>query len=318
MERTEGRALELDGVLIVDKPKGLTSFDVVRRLRSLGSGKKAGHTGTLDPDATGVLPVCLGEATKLVPFLMDGDKAYEGLIRLGVETDTYDASGKVVAEAEVAHLDEAAVREKLLAMAGEYWQTPPMYSAVRVGGKRLYELARQGEEVERKPRKVRIEAVELRGWEPATATASFFIHVSKGTYVRSIAHELGEALGVGGHLAALRRVWTGPFSLEQAQPLERLVEWMKEGRRDEIAAHLLDTNQALAHLPEVRVDDLQARRVLNGIRLSQRDLLLCRAPELEEGSRLRVVDRKGGLLAVAEQNEGRLRYARVFPRKPGE
>lgn len=304
-----------DGVLIVDKPEGSTSFDVVRRVRNLASGRKAGHTGTLDPIATGVLPICLGEATKLSTFLIDGDKAYEGVIRLGVETDSYDRTGRVLATHDIGHLDEATIVERLESMAGSYWQTPPMYSAVKVGGKRLYELARQGEEVERRPRKVHIETLEARGWDPEKAELRFFVRCSKGTYVRSLAHELGLALGVGGHLASLRRLQSGPFGIESAVPLHEILEWSPEEREAAKATKLIPLRDALPHLPQVRVDELRARRVLNGMRLGARDLMHARAPELVEGDRVRIVDTAGNLLAVAEQRDGALHYARVFPRK---
>lgn len=304
--------LQVDGVLIVDKPEGPTSFDVVRRLRGLGTGRKAGHTGTLDPSATGVLPVCLGAATKLSAFLIEGDKAYEGVIRLGVETDSYDAAGNVVATADASHLEEAAVAEAVAAQAGTYWQTPPMYSAVRVGGKRLYELARRGEEVERRPRKVTLYSIEMLGWDPSTSDVSIRVRCTKGTYVRSIAHELGQRLGVGGHLLSLRRTASGPFTLDRAIALDTLLEWMKEGRQEEIEAHLVSMRDALVDLQEIRVDELRARKVANGMALGTRDLAQCRAPLVSEGARVRLVGPGGRLLAVASIREGVLRYDRVL------
>lgn len=307
--RTE---LAVDGVLIVDKPEGLTSFDVVRKLRALGSGRKAGHTGTLDPTATGVLPICLGQATKLSSFFLEGDKEYEGVVQLGVETATYDAAGEVVATQATGHLDEAAVRGAVEATAGTYWQTPPMYSAVKVGGKRLYELARKGVEVERKPRKVTIHSIELLSFDPEAAQASIRLACTKGTYVRSVAHELGEALGVGGHLLSLKRLRNGPFEMARAIPLATLEAWMKEGRREEIEARLVSLRDALGEVKEVRVDELRARKVSRGMALGYRDLLQCAAPRIVEGELVRITGPGGKLLAVAEQREGALRYRRVF------
>lgn len=302
----------MDGVLIVDKPEGLTSFDVVRKLRSLGSGRKAGHTGTLDPTATGVLPICLGQATKLSSFLLEGDKEYQGVVQLGVETETYDAVGEVVARKASDHLGEEEVRAAVEGMAGTYWQTPPMYSAVKVGGKRLYELARKGLEVERKPRKVTIHSIELLDYERETGRVSIRLACTKGTYVRSVAHELGQALGVGAHLASLKRLRNGPFDLARAIPLDTLEVWMKAGKREEIEARLISLRDALGELKEVRVDELRARKVSRGMVLGYRDLLQSAAPRIFEGDLLRITGPGGRLLAVAEQREGALRYRRVL------
>ncbi len=303
-----------DGVLIVDKPEGLTSFDVVRKLRSLGSGRKAGHTGTLDPNATGVLPICLGQATKLSSFFLEGDKEYQGVVQLGAETDTYDAAGEVVATYATDHLREEEVRRAVEAMAGTYWQTPPMYSAVKVGGKRLYELARQGVEVERKPRKVTIHSIEMLSFEAETARVSIRLACTKGTYVRSVAHELGQSLGVGGHLFSLKRLRNGPFDISRAIPLASLEAWMKEGKTEEIEARLISLRDALGEMKEVRVDELRARKVARGMTLGYRDLLQAAAPRIVEGEVVRITGPGGKLLAVAEQREGALRYRRVFAR----
>jgi len=302
----------MHGVIVVDKPAGPTSFDVVRRVRNLGSGRKAGHTGTLDPMATGVLPVCLGDATKIASFITEGDKEYEGVVRLGAVTDTWDATGAVVETHPIDHLDPAEVERAVAAMQGEYWQTPPMYSAVKVGGKRLYELARKGEEIERRPRKVKIHEIEFRGFDPATGDVSLRVHCSKGTYVRSIAWELGEALGVGGHLASLRRLRSGPFSIGQAVPLGVLLELAKAGRSEELARFVVPMREALAELPEAVVDEERARKVAHGMLLGGRDLAASRLPRQQEGTRVRVTGPDGRLLAVAEQAPAGLRYLRVL------
>lgn len=303
----------MDGILIVDKPEGPTSFDVVRRLRRLGRDRKAGHTGTLDPMATGVLPICLGDATKIATFLTLDEKEYEGVVRLGVETDSYDATGTVVAEHPTDGLERERVEAAVRAMEGSYWQTPPMYSAVKVDGRRLYELARKGEEVERRPRKVTIERIELRAWDPATAEATIFVHCSKGTYVRSIAHELGETLGVGGHLRSLRRLRSGPFSIERSIPLATLLERLEEGAA--IESLLVPLREALPEFTEVFLDEARERKVAHGMSLGARDLLEVRAPRLAEGEKVRLVGRDGDLLAVAELQQGKLRYQRVLVRR---
>ena len=302
----------MDGVLIVDKPVGPTSFDVVRRLRALGRGRKAGHLGTLDPLATGVLPVCLGEATKIAPFIAEGEKAYEGTVRLGVETDSYDAAGKTVATADASALDRDRVEAAVHAFLGAYWQTPPMCSAAKGGGKRLYELARKGEEVERRPRKVRIESIELLSFEPGpVATAVIRLRCTKGTYVRSIAHELGEALGVGGHLSALRRLASEPFRIDRAVPLDQLLAWAKEDPA-RIEAHLVPMAEALGAYREVRVDDERARKVAHGMALGAKDLAAAGAGRIAGGERVKVMDGAGRLLAVGEHRDGALRWARVL------
>ncbi len=298
----------MDGVLIVDKPTGPTSFDVVKRLRRLGRDRKAGHTGTLDPMASGVLPICLGSATKIASFLTEGDKEYDGIVKFGVATDTYDATGSVASEASTAGLERAKVEAAIAAMAGEYWQTPPMYSAVKVGGKRLYELARKGEEIERRPRKVRIERIELRGWDAEASEARIFVHCSKGTYIRSIAHELGEALEVGAHLRSLQRVRNGPFGIERALPLDRLLG----AGEAELRAALVPMREALPGLTELILDEARAQKVAHGMALGARDLVENRAPRLAEGEAVRLVGPEGDLLAVAEQRQGALRYVRVL------
>lgn len=302
----------MDGVLIVDKPSGPTSFDVIRRLRGLGTGRKAGHTGTLDPMATGLLPICLGDATRIAGYILEGDKAYEGVIQLGQETDTWDATGKVVAETEVGSLDPDKVRAAVAAMQGEYWQTPPMFSAVRVGGKRLYELARQGEEIERRPRKVNLYSIELLAYDEEAHRLTIRVRCSKGTYIRSIAYELGEALGVGAHLAGLRRLGSGPFSIEKALPLATILEMVAEGRRDEIEKHLIPMADALADMDTLRLDEERSRKVAYGKILGGRDLASGGWVSRGEGSRVRILDPDGRLLSVAEERDGGLRYLRVF------
>src|SRR3712207_286159 len=193
----------MDGVLVIDKPKGPTSFDVVRQVRGLLKVKKVGHTGTLDPMATGVLPLCLGEATKVAGFITEGDKAYDATVRLGAETDTQDAEGQVTARSPVPPLTPALLESALARFRGTFEQVPPMYSAVKVAGRRLYELARAGEEVERAARAVTVHRFDV---EPVRGEASAFrveVDCSSGTYVRSLAADLGRSLGGGAHLRRL-------------------------------------------------------------------------------------------------------------------
>ena len=214
-----------DRVLIVDKPAGPTSHDVVAAIRRRVGHQRVGHTGTLDPPATGVLVVCLGRATKLVRFLQAGTKTYAARIELGLTTDTQDAAGVELTRTDAGHLDEATVCAALGAFQGEIEQIPPMVSAVKVDGQRLHELARRGETVERDARRVEVSSLVLESFVPGeVAVVSVLLTCSAGTYVRTIAHDLGAALGVGGRLHTLRRLANGPFGVEEAVTLPALEE----------------------------------------------------------------------------------------------
>jgi tRNA pseudouridine55 synthase len=298
-------AREMNGVLVVDKPAGPTSFEVVRRARVALGVKKAGHTGTLDPLATGVLPICLGEATKIAGFITEGDKAYEAVVKLGVQTDTQDAAGAVVDTRPVPKLTPEGVEAVLSRFRGPGLQTPPMYSAVKVGGKRLYELARAGEEVERAARPVVVHELTLRDF--SADELRLVVRCTKGFFVRVLAHDLGQALGSGAHLLALRRTHSGPFSLQAAIPLEELVSAGERGpgaARAHVAPRLVALADALAELPTIQVSAQEAAKVAHGVALEVRS----RSP------RLRVLGPDGRLLAVAEvSSNGRLRYLRVLP-----
>jgi tRNA pseudouridine55 synthase len=218
MNVVSGPALE--GVLLVDKPPGFTSHDVVARLRRKLQMKRIGHAGTLDPMATGLLVMLVGKATKISQYLTGLDKSYEGEIQLGIVTDSHDADGEVMETRPVPPLAEPEVRTAMQTFLGDQYQTPPMFSAVKQGGVPLYKLARKGENVEREPRFIRIAAFELAKFAPPRL--GFRLECSKGTYVRTIAHELGQKLGCGGHLAVLRRTASGHFALAQALSLEDL------------------------------------------------------------------------------------------------
>lgn len=211
---------EMEGVLLVDKPKGLTSHDVVYHLRRKLQIKKIGHAGTLDPMATGVLVMLIGKATRISQYLMSVDKVYEGEATLGVVTDSQDAEGEIMSTQPVPELTEARVREVMKGFLGDQYQTPPMHSAIKIGGVPLYKLARKGEEVEREPRFIRIAAFNLLSF--ATPKITFDLHCTKGTYVRTVASDLGQKLGCGAHLSALRRTGSGKFTIGQCMPLEQI------------------------------------------------------------------------------------------------
>ncbi len=215
-------------VLLVDKPPGWTSFDVIRRLRRLLGVRKIGHAGTLDPMATGLLICLVGRATKLMESFMGMPKEYTGVLRLGEVTPSYDADTGVTERRPWAHLTDADLDAARRALEGEIEQRPPLYSAVKVGGERLYKKARRGETMETPPRRVRIDAFELSGREGADV--SFVVRCSKGTYVRSLAHDFGAALGTGAHLVALRRTAIGPYRVEQAWTLDALGAALGAGR----------------------------------------------------------------------------------------
>ena len=211
---------EMEGVLLVDKPQGLTSHDVVYHLRRKLGMKKIGHAGTLDPMATSLLIMLIGKATRISQYLMSTDKVYEGEATLGVVTDSQDAEGEIMETRPVPELSEAAVREVMKTFLGDQYQTPPMHSAIKIGGVPLYKLARKGEEVEREPRFIRVSSFELLSF--ALPKITFRLHCTKGTYVRTIAHDLGNKLGCGAHLSALRRTASGKFEMSQGLTLEQI------------------------------------------------------------------------------------------------
>ncbi len=250
-----------DGVLVVDKPRGVTSFWVVQRVRRLAGERKVGHAGTLDPLATGVLLVCLGKATKIVQFLMEGDKTYAGTMTLGRVTDTYDADGRVVEEKRVdPGLDLETVRAAAREFEGVLMQEPPAFSAAKHKGQPLYKLARKGIRVRKEPREIRVKSFEIE--EVDLPLVRFQVTCSKGTYVRSLVHDLGARLGCGAFLSSLTRTASGPFSIEQAVSLEELEAAAGEGRLEEV---VVPVSKALAHFPAVEVDREMAEQIRRGI-----------------------------------------------------
>jgi tRNA pseudouridine55 synthase len=272
-----------DGILIIDKPSGLTSHAVVQRVRRATKTRQAGHAGTLDPMATGVLVVCLGQATRVSEYLLGHDKTYRATIRLGVETNTYDADGEVVATNEVK-VDRAGVERALTQFAGEIQQVPPMYSALKREGQKLYELARQGIEIERAARSVIVYSIELRGYQAPDVVID--VRCSAGTYIRSIAHDLGAALGTGGHLIDLRRTAAGPFTIEQAVSVESFEAAAREDRWPPLL-HPID--EALSDWPLAVIGEPDRLRALNGAPIFSLKLT---------GARCRAHDEQGNLIAL--------------------
>jgi tRNA pseudouridine55 synthase len=286
----------MNGLVIVDKPEGVTSADVVRTAKRL-LAVKTGHLGTLDPFASGVLPLCVGDGTKIAQFLNEADKEYTGLIRLGEETDTGDPTGSVSRTQPVPRLDESRLLRAAAELTGEIEQIPPMYSAIKQSGTPLYKLARRGIEVDRHPRRVTIHAFELR--RDDEKTLAFSVSCSKGTYIRVLAAEVAARLGTVGHLAALRRTKFGRFTEAQSVSLQ-----------DVAAGHakIIGLAEALRDLRQIRLRPSEVLRARSGFLP-----LLESVPPGRPGEILKLVDDSGDLVAVIECNDRvAWRYARVF------
>lgn len=286
-----------DGLLVIDKPAGLTSHDVVQRVRKLLGTRRVGHGGTLDPDATGVLLVAAGQATRFFPYLSKADKVYEGVIRLGFATDTYDASGRPSSaeSRDFPSLEDLA--EAMKTFEGNILQTPPRYSAKKLGGKPVYKLARANKEFTLEPNAVTVERFALRGFRPPLV--DFETKCSTGTYVRSLAHDLGRRLGCGAHLETLRRTSVGPYDLSHAVSLAGLEE---AAARGQAAAHILPLERLLPEVPGLTVVPEAEARVRNGVALGAADISAPPRGVLPfpgESSVLRLFGESGRLLALA-------------------
>lgn len=297
----------MDGVLNVLKPVGMTSHDVVDVLRRLIGQRRIGHTGTLDPGAAGVLVLVVGRATRIAEFLTESDKAYRVELTFGIATDSGDAFGKVTSTADASGLSEERVRDVLPQFTGEIEQVPPMTSAVKVAGVRLYERARRGEEIAVAPRRVRIRTLTLlRFWPGAPPRALVDVECTKGTYVRALARDMGVALEVGAHASFMLRRRVGRFTLETGHTLEELAALREEGR---LAGTLLSMDDALADLPAVDLLPAQRLSILDGIALP-----LFKVPNWQHLPRdvpIRLRD-QGGLLALARVEGGSLRPFKVL------
>ena len=286
----------LAGILAIDKPRGMTSHDVVNRVRRLSGTRRVGHAGTLDPLATGLLLLCLGRATRLVEYLIGKEKAYEAEVRLGQATNTYDAEGEIVAERPVAHLTTAAIETALVAFRGDIDQRPPMFSAVKQDGQPLYKLARRGQEVARSLRQVTISQLTLDAWHPPQLQLS--VTCSSGTYIRSLAHDLGEALNCGGHITGLRRVRIGSIPLHTAVPLADLTT-------ENLPAYLQTMDTAVSHLPRIDAAPLQVEDIRHG-----RTIL--REAGHPEAELVRVYEPSGRFLGVLMAAEETWRPKKIF------
>ena len=280
----------MEGFLIIDKPKGLTSHDVVEKVRRKFK-VKAGHLGTLDPLATGVLPIAIGKATKLTSFFIGEDKEYEGEMVLGFATDTYDVEGRVIRRTQRLTVDVDKLKKILEEFKGEVEQIPPLYSALKVKGKRLYEWARQGVEVERKPRKAKIFALKLLNI--SLPYVKFYVHCSGGTYIRTLVNDIGEKLGCFATLKELKRIRSGPFHLKHALPLSVIEE------ANSILPLLRRMEEFLDRFKNVKVKEEFEEKVLHGTPV-YKNVLLSYPEEVKRGEMVKIVDGKGKVLCIAE------------------
>lgn len=289
-----------NGIMNVYKEAGFTSHDVVAKLRGICKQKKIGHTGTLDPDAVGVLPVCFGSGTKLCDMLTDWDKEYIATLRLGVDTDTQDLTGQVLFQADgetLVALTQEQVRESLLSFLGDYAQIPPMYSALKVNGKKLYELARAGKEVERKPRTVQIRELEIL--DMRLPVVRFRVVCSKGTYIRTLCHDIGEKLGCGGAMASLTRSRVGIFGIEEALRLSEIEKLRDENKISDV---IIPPDAVFGECREVRVTKAACRLLENGNKIPAG--MLADSALLREQERLRMYDEAGRFYGIYQYHAG--------------
>ena len=281
----------IHGVLNINKEKGFTSHDVVAKLRGIVGQKKIGHTGTLDPDATGVLPVCLGKATKLCDMLTDKDKTYETVMLLGKTTDTQDISGEILSEGSLDEIDNDAVIKCIGEFVGDYMQVPPMYSALKVNGKKLYELARQGIEVERKARPVVIHEIKIIDVDLPRVRMEVFC--SKGTYIRTLCHDIGQKLGCGACMEELIRTKVSRFELADSLTLKEVEELKEAGRLDEI---LVPIDAMFSEYEAVTLKKEFAAFAYNGNMFMPK--YICERITLTDGKQVRVYDEDGTFIAI--------------------
>ncbi len=289
----------MNGIVNVNKPLGITSHDVVYRLRRILNIKKIGHTGTLDPDAQGVLPMCVGKGTKLAELITGADKQYLAELTLGAITDTQDASGEILERFDVNVCEEDIIKAAK-SFIGEIQQIPPMYSAIKIDGKKLYELAREGKTIERKPRSVTILNIEIRDIDLDANTVTMLVDCSKGTYIRTLCEDIGRSLGCGGHMSKLTRTRSGRFNIEDAYDLDTIAQMAEAGSFE----FLTPVEDAMPEYPKAILAEANARKVRNGIKISVQGL--------ELGKTYRVFDEQGEFLVIAKQGEESLEILKTF------
>jgi tRNA pseudouridine55 synthase len=304
--RKKGR--QVDGLLVLDKPTGMSSNAALQRAKRLFGAAKAGHTGSLDPLATGVLPLCFGEATKFSQFLLDADKGYESTFVLGVGTDTADADGAVITRASAVHLAEDSVTRAMVMLTGAIEQVPPMYSALKVDGQPLYKRARAGEQVERAARPVEIYGFELLSFEPGEEVRlGVKVRCSKGTYIRTLAEDLGAALGVPAHVSALRRYQSGPFAIDDCVTPEQLTAVKESGTDTDLDALLQPIESCIQHLPRLSLSEAATFYIRQG-----QPVLVPNGPQ---SGMVRIADAGGLFLGVGDmRDDGKLAPKRLLAR----
>ena len=295
----------IHGIINVYKEKGFTSHDVVAKLRGIVGQKKIGHTGTLDPDATGVLPVCLGKATKLCDLLTDKNKTYEAVLLLGKTTETQDITGEVLEEKSTEALTEEKVREAIEGFIGDYEQIPPMYSALKVNGKKLYELAREGKVIERKARPVKI--LDIQILEIDLPKVRMEVSCSKGTYIRTLCHDIGEKLGCGGCMESLIRTRVSTFRIEDAKTLDEIETLKQEGKLAEL---LVPIDAMFPFYPKITVKDDWKAFAKNGNPLDLK--MLKEACGQDEETQVRLYDESGKFIAIYQWKEKKYHIVKMF------
>lgn len=288
----------MNGIIIIDKPKGKTSHDMVSLMRRLTKIRRIGHTGTLDPMATGVLPICIGCATKAADMLTLSDKCYRAEMILGKTTSTLDAEGEVLEEHEV-NVTESEIREAIKNFEGEIEQIPPMYSAIKQNGKKLYELAREGIEVERPSRRVTINSIDIVEIEAERIV--FEVSCSKGTYIRTLCDDIGKKLGTGAYMSALRRIKTGCFSIDEAYTVKELTALAESG---ELEGRLKSVDALFSDYGEIHLNEKQTKSIKNGVRMSWRGK--------QEGELLRLYDDSSKFICISQIEEGKLKLIKSF------
>jgi tRNA pseudouridine55 synthase len=310
LSRRRAKGRPVNGVLLLNKAAGVTSNAALQQAKRLFFAAKAGHTGSLDPLATGVLPLCFGEATKFSQYLLDADKRYRSTFCLGITTETGDADGAVIAEADASGITREQVEQNLKQFEGEIEQVPSMYSAIKYQGQPLYKLAREGKTVEREPRRVRVYRIELLNFQPGSpASIEVDIHCSKGTYIRTIAEDLGKSLGCGAHVARLHRRQAGPFTDEQALSLETLGAERGEQRAEVLDHHLLPSDAPIQQMPPLNLPEQSAFYFRQG-----QPVMDPKVYEIgDEGDMVRVFSATDNFLGVGEiTDDGRVAPKRLI------
>lgn len=300
----------MDGIINIYKEQGFTSHDVVAKLRGILQMKKIGHTGTLDPDAEGVLPVCLGKATKVCGMITDWSKTYETVMLLGTVTDTLDTSGKIL-EVNSVNVDALQVMEAVKAFEGEYEQLPPMYSALKVNGKKLYELARQGIEIERKKRKVNIKSININelNLEDDIKTVTFTVECSKGTYVRSLCDDIGKKIGCGACMKHLTRTNVGMFQLQESITLGEVEKLVQSG---EIEKYIMPVDEVFKDLKKVAVPEQSGKLVHNGNKFPEEVVIANEALDYTGMENVRVYDSDDNFIGIYKYKDGIFSPVKMF------